>query len=50
MGLGNKEIAGELSLSLLTVKNHMHKILKKLQVRNRREAVRYFNETELTES
>lgn len=50
MGLGNKEIAGELSLSLLTVKNHMHKILKKLQVRNRREAVRYFNDTELIES
>jgi len=34
--LSNKEIAGRLSLSTCTVKNHVHRILKKLQVRNRR--------------
>lgn len=39
-GLTNNQIAGQLSLSTHTVKNHLHNVLKKLQVRNRREAVR----------
>ena len=35
----NKEIAKALSLSLFTIKNHVHNILKKLNVENRVEAV-----------
>lgn len=35
----NKEIAKALSLSLFTIKNHVHNILKKLNVENRLEAV-----------
>lgn len=35
----NKEIAKALSLSLFTIKNHVHSILKKLNVENRVEAV-----------
>jgi len=35
----NKEIAKALSLSLFTIKNHVHNILKKLKVENRVEAV-----------
>jgi DNA-binding NarL/FixJ family response regulator len=35
----NKEIAKALSLSLFTIKNHVHSILKKLNVENRLEAV-----------
>lgn len=35
----NKEIAKELSVSLFTVKNHVHSILEKLHVANRMEAV-----------
>jgi DNA-binding NarL/FixJ family response regulator len=35
----NKEIAKELSVSLYTVKNHVHNILEKLRVQNRQEAV-----------
>lgn len=34
-GLSNKEIAAQLSLSLTTVKNHVHRILEKLHVRRR---------------
>ena len=37
-GLSNKEIAQRLSLSPYTVKNHVHHILDKLNVRNRIEA------------
>ena len=38
-GMSNKEIATYLNLELQTVKNHVHNILEKLKVRNRREAV-----------
>lgn len=37
--MSNKEIAKELSVSLFTVKNHVHNILEKLEVENRSEAV-----------
>lgn len=40
-GLSNKEIAKELHLSLHTVKNHVHRILEKLEVKNRYEAVQF---------
>jgi two-component system, NarL family, nitrate/nitrite response regulator NarL len=36
-GLSNKEIATRLSIGLATVKNHVHNILSKLQVRRRGE-------------
>ena len=39
-GLGNKEIARRLRITVRTVKNHVHKILEKFQVHRRREAVR----------
>jgi DNA-binding NarL/FixJ family response regulator len=39
MGLTNKEIAEELHLSEFTVKNHISRILKQLDVVNRSEAV-----------
>ena len=38
-GMSNKEIASHLMLELQTVKNHVHNILEKLRVNNRREAV-----------
>jgi DNA-binding NarL/FixJ family response regulator len=38
-GLTNKEIAEELHLSEYTVKNHMSRILKRLEAENRSEAV-----------
>ena len=37
-GLSNKQIARQLSVSLYTVKNHVHNILDKLQVQSRFEA------------
>jgi DNA-binding NarL/FixJ family response regulator len=39
-GLGNKEIASRLRITVRTVKNHVHKILEKFKVHRRREAVR----------
>jgi DNA-binding NarL/FixJ family response regulator len=39
-GRSNKQIAVKLHISLHTVKNHVHRILEKLHVTNRREAVR----------
>ena len=38
-GLTNKEIAAHLNLSEFTVRNHIHRILKQVDVRTRREAV-----------
>ena len=38
-GLTNKEIAVQLNLSEFTVRNHIHRILKQIDVRTRREAV-----------
>jgi two-component system nitrate/nitrite response regulator NarL len=38
-GLSNKEIATELVIEVGTVKNHVHNVLRKLQVRRRGEAV-----------
>jgi DNA-binding NarL/FixJ family response regulator len=37
--LSNKEIARRLSISMATVKNHVHNLLDKLNVRHRAEAV-----------
>lgn len=39
-GLSNKEIASELSLSVATVKHHVHRILEKLKLPRRVEAMR----------
>ncbi|MCB0012218.1 MAG: response regulator transcription factor [Anaerolineales bacterium] len=38
-GAANQEIAQTLSISIHTVKNHVHRILEKLEADNRREAV-----------
>ncbi|MHB1224850.1 MAG: response regulator transcription factor, partial [Gemmatimonadaceae bacterium] len=38
-GLSNKQIGAQLSIELATVKNHVHNILEKLQVRRRSDAV-----------
>jgi DNA-binding NarL/FixJ family response regulator len=40
-GLSNKHIAARLCISISTVKNHVHNILEKLNVRNRAEAINY---------
>lgn len=40
-GMGNREISEKLFLSLHTIKNHIHKILHKLQVQRRADAVKY---------
>jgi DNA-binding NarL/FixJ family response regulator len=37
----NKEVAGHLHIAVQTVKNHVHNILRKLQLPNRRELARY---------
>jgi two-component system NarL family response regulator len=39
-GLGNKEIGRRLRITVQTVKNHVHRILEKLRVHRRRDAVR----------
>ena len=44
-GLSNKEIAKDLHLSLHTVKNHVHRILEKLEVKSRYEAIRFTHKT-----
>lgn len=43
-GSSNQAIANSLSLSVFTVKNHVHNILAKLDVKNRHEAVAYARE------
>jgi DNA-binding NarL/FixJ family response regulator len=40
-GLNNQEIADQLSIELGTVKNHVHNLLQKLNVRNRWDAAPY---------
>ena len=40
LGQRNKEIARRLNISLATVKNHVHRILDKLEVKRRHEAIR----------
>lgn len=40
-GMCNREISEKLFLSLHTIKNHIHKILHKLQVQRRADAVKY---------
>ncbi|MDH4369900.1 MAG: response regulator transcription factor, partial [Nitrospira sp.] len=40
-GLSNKEIATRLHIEVSTVKNHVHNILDKLDLQDRRSAVRY---------
>jgi DNA-binding NarL/FixJ family response regulator len=44
-GLSNKEIARELSLSVATVKHHVHNILEKLQLPRRAQAMRRVRDT-----
>ncbi len=43
-GLSNKEIALRLHIEVRTVKNHIHNILRKLQLEGRREAARFARE------
>jgi DNA-binding NarL/FixJ family response regulator len=38
-GLSNKEIASRLDISVYTVKNHVHNLLTKMEVRHRRHAI-----------
>jgi DNA-binding NarL/FixJ family response regulator len=40
-GFTNKEIASQLNLSAQTVKNHVHRILRKLDVSDRMKAVEF---------
>ncbi len=42
--MSNKEIADCLCIEVQTVKNHVHRILEKLQLQNRREAAQYARE------
>lgn len=44
-GLSNKEIARDLSLSVSTVKHHVHHVLEKLQLPRRAQAMRRVRET-----
>jgi two-component system nitrate/nitrite response regulator NarL len=46
-GLSNKEIARQLKIGLATVKNHVHEILEKLQVRRRAAAAALLREAAL---
>ena len=44
-GMSNKEIARTLNIEVCTVKNHVHRILERLQVKNRCEAASWFRST-----
>jgi two-component system, NarL family, nitrate/nitrite response regulator NarL len=44
-GLANKEIARELSLSVSTVKHHVHNVLDKLQLQRRVQAIQHMRDT-----
>lgn len=44
LGLTNKEIAAQLHLSVATVKNHVHAVLRKLQLKRRSEAKQLLDE------
>lgn len=44
LGRSNKEIASELFIELSTVKSHLGRIYKQLNVTGRQEAIRYFNQ------
>lgn len=46
VGLSNKEIARRLNLELATVKNHVHRILRKLDVQRRTQAAAAFRASE----
>lgn len=46
-GLTNKEIAAQLNLSEFTVRNHIHRILKQVDVASRQEAVRVMRAQEV---
>lgn len=48
-GLTNKEIAKHLNLSEFTVRNHIHRILKMIDVRSRREAVDFISRNQVIE-
>ncbi|MCP4217803.1 MAG: response regulator [bacterium] len=47
LGLKNKEIADKLFISEVTVKSHLHRIFKKLNVDNRSKAIRFAMEKKL---
>lgn len=50
IGGSNREIAARLYISEYTVKNHIHSILHKLEVANRREAAKYARQYGLIET
>lgn len=50
VGLSNKEIASRLHIEVSTVKNHVHNILDKLKQQDRRSAVRFVREHDLSPS
>lgn len=49
-GLSNKDISRQLRITLCTVKNHVHSILTKLQVRRRQDAIRYAQSRDTTQA
>jgi len=49
-GASNAEIARRLSITVSTVKNHVHNMLGKLELKNRRELVKYAEQHGLTKN